>query len=135
MATVLLVLHIMIATALVAVVLLQRAEAGGLVSGGGGGFLSGRGTANLMTRTTSILAALFFLTSILLTALAQQGTASRSLFDERATPGRTAPQPSEPGAIAPPVPSTGPSSGSRGGLLDELEKGGNQRLPQLPATR
>jgi preprotein translocase subunit SecG len=135
MATVLLVLHIMIATALVGVVLLQRAEAGGLVSGGGGGFLSGRGTANLMTRTTSILAALFFLTSILLTALAQQGTSSRSLFEDRAPSGKTEPAPSAPGAIAPPVPSTGPAPGPRGGLLDELEKGGNQRLPQLPATR
>jgi preprotein translocase subunit SecG len=57
MATALLVLHLMIATALVAVVLLQRSEGGalGIGGGGGGGFLTGRGTANLLTRTTAAL--------------------------------------------------------------------------------
>ena len=55
MATALLVLHLMIAAALVCVVLLQRSEGGALGMGGGGagGFLTGRGTANLLTRTTA----------------------------------------------------------------------------------
>ncbi|MES1179959.1 MAG: preprotein translocase subunit SecG, partial [Hyphomicrobium sp.] len=59
MATALLVLHLMIAAALVGVVLLQRSEGGALGMGGGGagGFLTGRGTANLLTRTTAALAA------------------------------------------------------------------------------
>ena len=77
MATALLVLHLMIATALVAVVLLQRSEGGalGIGGGGGGGFLTGRGTANLLTRTTAGLAAAFFATSILLTLVAQHARA------------------------------------------------------------
>lgn len=63
MATVLLVIHLMIATALVCVVLMQKSEGGALGiggGGGGGGFLTGRGTANLLTRTTAGLAAAFF---------------------------------------------------------------------------
>ena len=78
MTTVLLVIHILIALALIGVVLLQRSEGGGLGIGGGGGggmsgFLTGRGTANLLTRTTAILAACFMLTSITLTILAGGG--------------------------------------------------------------
>jgi protein translocase SecG subunit len=61
MATVVLVIHLMLAAALIGVVLLQRSEGGALGigggGGGGGGFLTGRGTANLLTRTTAILAA------------------------------------------------------------------------------
>ena len=85
MQTALLVLHLMIATALVAVVLLQRSEGGalGIGGGGGGGFLTGRGTANLLTRTTAGLAAAFFTTSILLTLLAQHSAPPRSIFDRR----------------------------------------------------
>ena len=67
MQTALLVLHLMIASALVAVVLLQRSEGGalGIGGGGGGGFLTGRGTANLLTRTTAGLAAAFFTLSLI----------------------------------------------------------------------
>ena len=74
MATVLLVLHLMLALGLIGVVLLQRSEGGGLGmgGGGGGGFMTGRGTANLLTRVTAGLAGLFFLTSIGLTLLAKQ---------------------------------------------------------------
>ena len=73
MATVLLVIHIMIAAALVGVVLLQKSEGGALgIGGGSGGFLTGRGTANLLTRITAMLAAAFFTTSILLSILARQ---------------------------------------------------------------
>ena len=52
MATVLLVIHIMIALALIGVVLLQRSEGGalGIGGGGGGGFMTGRGAANFLTR-------------------------------------------------------------------------------------
>ena len=91
MATALLVLHLMIATALVAVVLLQRSEGGalGIGGGGGGGFLTGRGTANLLTRTTAGLAAAFFATSILLTLVAQHAAPTRSIFD--GAPGAAAP--------------------------------------------
>ena len=75
MATVILVIHLLIAIALVGVVLLQRSEGGGLgMSSGGGGFMTGRGQANLLTRTTAVLAAAFFTTSILLSILAQTAT-------------------------------------------------------------
>lgn len=64
MQTVLIVIHLMIVLALVGVVLIQRSEGGGLGIGGGSGFMSARGTANALTRTTGILAALFFMTSL-----------------------------------------------------------------------
>ena len=58
MTTVLLVIHIMIAIALIAVVLLQRSEGGALgIGGGGGGFMTGRGAGNALTKTTAVLAA------------------------------------------------------------------------------
>ena len=66
MVTVVLTIHVLIVIALIGVVLLQRSEGGalGMGGGGGGGFMSGRGAANALTRTTSILAALFFATSL-----------------------------------------------------------------------
>jgi preprotein translocase subunit SecG len=69
METVLIVIHLMIVIALVIVVLLQRSEGGALGMGGGGsggGFMSARGAANALTRTTAILATAFFATSIAL---------------------------------------------------------------------
>ena len=71
MQTVLIVIHLMIVLALVGVVLIQRSEGGGLGIGGGSGFMSARGTANALTRTTAILALLFFITSLGLGILAR----------------------------------------------------------------
>lgn len=85
MTTILLTIHILIAVALVGTVLLQRNEGGGLGIGGsssGGGFMTARGTANLLTRTTAILAACFFATSIGLAILAGAGNQSTSIVDE-----------------------------------------------------
>ncbi len=83
MTTLVLILHLMIAVALVGLVLVQRSEGGALgIGGGGGGFMSGRGAANLLTRITAVLAAAFFATSILLTVLARHGTAPRSILDQ-----------------------------------------------------
>lgn len=105
MIQVLLVVHLLIAIALIGVVLLQRSEGGGLGIGGGGGgggggmggFLTGRGTANLLTRTTAILAACFMVSSMLLTILHSGGGAQRSLVDELSAPQSTVPaEPSEP---------------------------------------
>ncbi len=59
MQTVLLVIYLMVVVALIGVVLIQRSEGGGLGIGGGSGFMSARGTANALTRTTAILATLF----------------------------------------------------------------------------
>ncbi len=73
MTTFLLVVHIMIAVAMIATILLQRSEGGALGIGGGGGFMAGRSTANVLTRATGVLAIGFFLTSILLTIVSRQG--------------------------------------------------------------
>jgi preprotein translocase subunit SecG len=70
------VLHLFVTLAMIGVVLIQRSEGGGLGIGstqGMGAFMSGRGTANLLTRTTAILAALFFTISLSL-ALLNKGT-------------------------------------------------------------
>ena len=79
-------IHILIAIALVVVVLLQRSEGGGLGIGGGGssggGFMTARGTANLMTRTTAILAIGFFTTTIILAIMAGYTTEPTSIVDE-----------------------------------------------------
>jgi preprotein translocase subunit SecG len=115
MATVLLVIHILLALALIGVVLLQRSEGGlgigGGSSGGGGGmggFLTGRGTANLLTRTTAILAAGFMLTSITLTILAGGGRPD-SILD---TLPSDSPASSEPGIPATPQTPAPPSEPS-----------------------
>ena len=82
METLVLTIHILIAVALVVVVLLQRSEGGGLGIGGGGGFMTARGTANLMTRTTTILAIAFFTTTIILAIMAGYTTEQTSIVDE-----------------------------------------------------
>lgn len=85
MITVILVVHLLIAAGLVGVVLIQRSEGGALGIGGGGGmsgFLTGRSTANLLTRTTAILATLFIITSLVLAKLAGGDRVSQSILDQ-----------------------------------------------------
>ena len=86
MTTVLLVIHIMIAIALIAVVLLQRSEGGALGIGGGGGFMTGRSAGNALTKTTAVLAAAFFATSLTLTLLARNTGTPTSIFNQAGTP-------------------------------------------------
>jgi preprotein translocase subunit SecG len=123
MQLVLLVIHMMIAAALVGVVLMQKSEGGalGIGGGGGGGFLTGRGTANLLTRTTAFLAAAFYATSVGLTLLAHQTTPAGSVLDR---PAATAPvTPGAPvtgGKPADGAPATDSKSEGRGGILDKL---------------
>lgn len=81
MSTVILLIHVMIALALVGVILLQRSEGGALGIGGGGGaggggFMTGRGAGDALTRTTAILAACFFATSLILSILASHNSSS-----------------------------------------------------------
>ena len=85
METLVLTIHILIAVALVAVILLQRSEGGGLGIGGsssGGGFMTARGTANLMTRATTFLAIGFFATTVVLAILAGYSNEPPSIVDE-----------------------------------------------------
>jgi len=106
MTTVLLLIHLLIAVGLIGVVLLQRSEGGGLgIGGGGSSFMTGRGTANLLTRATAGLAAAFFVTSIGLTILARQAARPVSPLD-----------------------AAGQSAPAKGGVLDSLDQG-KQRLP------
>jgi len=86
-----LVVHSLIAIALVAVILLQRSEGGALGIGGGpGGLLTARGAGNLLTKSTGILAALFLGTSILLAVMASLSKAPASI-DTSLVPTATAP--------------------------------------------
>ena len=129
MIEVLLVIHLIIAAAMVAVVLLQKSEGGALGiggGGGGGGFLTGRGTANLLTRATAGLAAAFFATSILLSILANKPQNPQSRF--------TAP------ASGQVQPGTGDKAGQTGtgsgGVLDKLKAGqGGARVPSVPQNQ
>jgi preprotein translocase subunit SecG len=129
MATVLLDIHLMISTVLVIVVLAQKSEGGalgmGASGGGGGGFLTGRGTANLLTRTTAALGAAFFFTSILLTLLAQRSMEAGSVFDS-VKPATPATAPATPGPDATKAPE------SRGGILDKLQQPRQPAVPQNP---
>ena len=95
MITVVLVIHVFIAVALIGTILIQRSEGGGLGMGGGsmGGLMTARGSANLLTRVTAGLAVCFFATSIGLAMLAGGGKTTRSIVDQPAT---TAPAPVEP---------------------------------------
>ena len=84
METLVLTIHILIALALVITVLLQRSEGGGLGigGGGGGGFMTARGTANLLTRLTTILAVGFFTTTVTLAIMAGAGKEPVSIVDD-----------------------------------------------------
>ncbi len=102
MSTVLLVLHIFVTLALIGLVLVQRSEGGGLgigSSGGMGSFMGGRGTANLLTRATAILATAFFVLSLLMALLDRGAVQRRSILD-------VAPPPALPAAPATPAPAT-----------------------------
>ncbi len=83
MQEVLLLIHLFLGLSLVIVVLLQRSEGGALGIGGGsmGGLVSVRGSANLLTRATGILAACFIGTSITLAILAGKAQPQRSIID------------------------------------------------------
>jgi len=107
MQTVLIVIHLMVVLALVGVVLLQRSEGGGLGIGGGSGFMTARGAANALTRTTGILAVAFFVTSLALSILARYGEQPADILD-----------------LVPGAP------GGGAGVLDQL--GGGETTP--PAT-
>jgi len=87
MGTVLIVIHLMVVIAMIGMVLLQRSEGGALGmggggGGGGGGFMSARGAANALTRSTAILAAAFFVTSITLSILAKYESRPTDVLDQ-----------------------------------------------------
>lgn len=98
MLAVILTIHTLIVLALIGVVLLQRSEGGALgMGGGGGGFMTGRGAATALTRTTSVLAALFFATSMALAIFADRGVSDERLIEQLTNQGD---RPAAPGAPA-----------------------------------
>ncbi len=102
MTAVIIVIHLILAIALVGTILLQRSEGGGLGMGGGGGgmggFMTGRAAANLLTRATAVLAALFMLTSLTLAILAGGDRETRSILDQPAPVEQEPATPEEPSA-------------------------------------
>jgi len=119
MQTVIIVVHLMIVSVLIGAVLLQKSEGGGLGMGGGAGFMSSRGTANLLTRTTAILAGIFFLTSMALAWIAGIDRKPASILGT--TP------PTQTGGATPIAPPTS------GGVLDTLKKVDEQQAPPAPS--
>ena len=112
MLTVVIVIHLMLVIAIIAVVLLQKSEGGGLVSSTSG-FMTGRGTANVLTRTTALLAAGFFITSLALSWLAGLGRHPASIINTGAPTRQEAP--GSPLAV--------PLSQSGNGVLNQLQGG------------
>ncbi|MDZ5697747.1 preprotein translocase subunit SecG [Chelativorans sp. M5D2P16] len=105
MQTIIIVIHLLVVIALVGTVLMQRSEGGGLGIGGGSGFMSARGAANALTRTTAILAAAFFATSLALSLIARYQGQPTDIFDTL------------------PASETQQEDGGGAGILDELGGG------------
>src|SRR4051812_23223182 len=120
MQQVVIVVHLMIVLALIGVVLLQRSEGGGLGIGGGGGFMTNRGAGNVLTRTTAVLAGLFFVTSLVLSILAGFNRAPTSIIRGGQS------EPAVPGPGAPPA--------EGGGLLKQLQQGAPGPQPAAPTA-
>jgi preprotein translocase subunit SecG len=123
METIVLVVHLIIALALIGVVLLQRSEGGALGiggsgGGGGGGLFTARGAGNALTRITAYLAVAFFCTSIALTVIAtQHGTGS--VIDSVTPPAASGTQPA-------------PADGTGGSVLPQLPAA--PATPKVPVT-
>lgn len=122
MQTVVIVIHLMLVIAMIGLVLLQKSEGGGLGIGSTGGFMSSRGTTNVLSRTTAILAACFFATSLLLSVLAGLQRNPTSILKGGGSIPAGQPVPGAPAPKAPP-----------GGLLDQLKK--TEKGPQPPQSK
>ena len=130
MQTVVIVIHLMLVATLIATVLLQKSEGGGLGVGGGAGFMSSRGTANLLSRTTAILAVGFFATSLFLSWIAGYDRKPSSIIGTQAPASQSQPA----GGAQPVAPPTS------GGVLDTLKKADEQQnqapaAPQAPRSQ
>lgn len=137
MSTVLLIVEMFVTLALIGVVLIQRSEGGGLGIGssqGMGSFMSGRGTANLLTRATAILATIFMALALTLALLnhGTSGVGGNSILGPLTGPSSSAPAlPSTPGggplAGSPAPGSSAPGSSPAGGSAGAA-------APAKPAT-
>jgi preprotein translocase subunit SecG len=112
---------------MIGVILLQKSEGGGLGMGGGGagGFLSSRGTANVLTRTTAFLALGFFLSCLALSILAGMERKPKSILPN-------APAQQQNQSLPPLAPLTLPDSLGGGGQQPAPPPGG---APQVPRSQ
>jgi preprotein translocase subunit SecG len=125
MQQVVIVIHLMLVLAMIGAVLLQRSEGGGLGIGSSGGFMTSRGSANVLTRATAVLAGLFFVTSLMLSILAGLNRKPSSII--QGTP--NAP-------TAPSAPATPLGGGSGSGVLDQLrQQSAPPAGPQVPRSQ
>ncbi len=125
METVVIVIHLMVIVALIAVVLLQRSEGGALGIGGANAFMTTRGQGNVLTRATGILAAAFFITSIALTVLTRLAAPPSAILDTAPAASTTTTAPANTAnGTAGSGSATAPATG--GGVANEL----NQFLQQ-----
>ena len=112
MATILLIIELFVTLALIGIVLIQRSEGGGLGIGGSqgmGGFMTGRGTANLLTRTTAILATIFMALALAL-GLLHRGGGGGSILNVPPPPATTAPAPTTQAPKPPPAKPSPPAA-------------------------
>jgi preprotein translocase subunit SecG len=130
MQTVVIVIHLMLVLGLIAVVLLQKSEGGGLVSSTSG-FMTGRGTANVLTRTTALLAVGFFITSLALSWLAGLGRHPASIINTGGAPTSEAPA----GSAPPPLSQGGGVLNQLGGKSPETGAPAAPGGPQVPQSK
>jgi preprotein translocase subunit SecG len=116
MDTVVIVIHLMVIVALIAVVLVQRSEGGALGIGASNNFLTGRGSGNIFTKATGILGAAFFATSLVMTILARLAAPPSAILDT--VPAAIAPAPPAATDTVTPESTTGTGAG---GILEQLE--------------
>jgi preprotein translocase subunit SecG len=113
---VVIVIHLMLVLALIGVVLLQKSEGGGLGIGSSAGFMTSRGTANVLTRATAILAGLFFATSLILSILAGMNRKPATILQGGQPAAPSAPGPAAPlspnGILPPPAAPAAPAAPS-----------------------
>lgn len=125
MQQVIIVIHLMLVLALIGLVLLQKSEGGGLGIGSSGGFMTNRGSANVLTRATGVIAGLFFVTSLVLSILAGFDRKPNSIIQ-----GGTAP------VQAPGSAPVAPLGGGSGGVLDQLkQQSAPPAGPQVPRSQ
>jgi preprotein translocase subunit SecG len=128
--TVVIVIHLFLVLGLIAVVVLQKSEGGGLVSSTSG-FMTGRGTANVLTRTTALLAVGFFVTSLALSWLAGLGRHPASIVNTGGAPTSQAPAGSSP----PPLSQGGGVLNQLGGKAPENNSLPAPSGPQVPQSK
>jgi preprotein translocase subunit SecG len=130
MQNVILVIHILACLVMIGLVLVQKSEGGGLGIGGGGGgansLLSGRGAAGAVVRSTIIFGAIFFITSLALTTLANRGGDNRSEIERVLAPDETVPEPGAPTDLFDP---SAPLLSGQEGLSDD-----SAAAPESPAA-